>query len=338
MVLQPRALIDFQGVERPETFVDELRERNFLLATVGVCDLRGLSLVKVSGGDATDYLHRRLTGNVKTMATGDSRRMALLGGDGRMISDLQVHRAEADRYMLVGQPIVRETLAAQVERYVIMDDVTVDDISKDHAVVALCGPDALDLLKLITSKTDDASSIVVMEMDDIGVPGCALIVTEDSHGVWFERAANAAHELGGGACGHLAWDAVRVKNAVPLFGIDTSSFTIPLEAGLDNLIDFNKGCFPGQEVVARINNLGHPARVLVQIQGKVGTIEVGAEIEAAEKSLGKVTSVASFGADDFALAWVKWDYREAGTRLTAQTTGGKAEVIVLESAGIPAPH
>ncbi len=333
MVLQPRALIDFQGVERPATFEDEFRERNYLLATVGVCDLRGVCLVEISGGDATDYLHRRLTGNVKTMATGESRRMALLGGDGRMISDLQIFRAEADRYLLVGQPIVRETLAAQVERYVIMDDVKVDDISKDHAVVALCGPAALDLAKHLTTKAGDASSIVVMDMDDIGVSGYALIVAEVSREVWFERAATDAHELGGGACGHLAWDAVRVKNAIPLYGTDTSNSNIPLEAGLDNLIDFNKGCFPGQEVVARINNLGHPARVLVQIQGKAGTIEVGAEIQADGKSLGMVTSVASFGEDDLALAWVRWDNREAGTRLTAQTTRGKSEVVVLKSAG-----
>ena len=333
MLLQPRAFINFQGIERPANYDDEHQERHYLQATVGVCDLRGLCLVEVSGGDATDYLHRRLTGNVKTMATGESRPMLLLGGDGRMISDLHLFRSETDRYLLVGQPVVRDTLAVQVERYVIMDDVKVEDISVERAVVALVGPASSQLRNLLMSTSEVVPSVVVMALDDIGVTGYALVVKNTMREIWFERATDAARELDGGACGHLAYDAMRVKNAVPLFGTDTSNSTIPLEAGLDNLIDFNKGCFPGQEVVARINNLGHPARVLVQIQGEIGTMEVGAEMEADGKSLGKVTSVASFDGTDLALAWVKWDYRGAGTKLMASTSKGKVEVEVTKTAG-----
>ena len=328
MLLQPRAFINFQGIERPTNYDEELPERNYLQTTVGVCDMRGLCIVEVSGRDGTDYLHRRLTGNVKTMAMGENRPMALLGGDGRMISDLQVFRSEADRYLLVGQPAVRDTLAVQVERYVIMDDVEVVDLSEERAVVALYGPASSQLRTLFSSRSD------VMDLSDIGVAGHALVVKNEQRESWFERAADAARELGGGACGHLAWDAVRVKNAVPLFGTDMSTSTIPLEAGLDNLIDFNKGCFPGQEVVARINNLGHPARVLVQIQGEAGSIEVGGEIEGDGKSLGKVTSVGTFDSADLALAWVKWDYREAGTRLVARVAKGNVGVEVVKTAGI----
>ena len=335
MLFQPRAFVPFQGGERPAHYREETEERNFLQATVGVCDLRSLCITTISGRDATDYLHRRLTGNIKTMTMGETRPMALLGGDGRMISDLHVLRGDADQYLLVGQPVARETLADQVERYVIMDDVKVEDITLDRAMIGIYGPVSSQLLQRLTAEAHDGSSVVVLDMSDIGVAGQALVIKNELRESWFERAANAACEMGGGACGHLAWNAVRVKNAVPLFGTDMSTSTIPLEAGLYNLIDFNKGCFPGQEVVARINNLGHPARVLVQIQGPKGTLEEGAIMEADGKSLGKVTSAASFDDADLALAWVKWDYREAGTRLVAASANDQTEVEVTKTAGTP---
>lgn len=142
-----------------------------------------------------------------------------------------------------------------------------------------------------------------------------------------ERAADAWAQLAKAATpiGFLAFDTLRVEAGEPWFGIDTDERTIPLEAGLERAIHFNKGCYPGQETIARITNLGHPARQMLGVRWNSEDPPPAGPIFVGEAEAGRLTSstysprlAAAIG-----LAMMKWAHRAPGTSVhTADGTAG----------------
>ena len=261
--------------------------------------------MRVSGPDAADYLHRRLSKSVIPPAPGSALYACLLGGDGRMLSDVRLLACAPDDFLLMAEPCVSETLAPQIDRFVIREELVVEDVSQATGVLALDGPRAAAILGEVAgvpSRIPDDSRCVRLAIagDDvwcaamrpIGLPGFQLLCSV-SHlaAVRSELLAGLARR-GGAGCGPLTRKVLRVEAGIPLFGADMDASTIPLEAGLAHAIDFDKGCFPGQEVVARIHNLGHPARVLVGLRfGPGESATEGGEVFAGERNIGRVTSV-----------------------------------------------
>ena len=131
------------------------------------------------------------------------------------------------------------------------------------------------------------------------------------------------------------YETIRIENGVPLYGIDIDETTIVPELGLDGLISYNKGCYIGQEIIARIHFRGHVAKRLTGIISEPGAIATGllpgAELTTHDgKNAGRITSVTFSPKLDkqIALAFVRYDYLSGGTRLTA----GDLAVIVT---GLP---
>ena len=130
--------------------------------------------------------------------------------------------------------------------------------------------------------------------------------------------ARGSVDVGGGPAGRLALEFFRIDQGVGQFGLDTDERTLPLDAGLTDALDLDKGCFPGQEVLARINNLGHPAHSPARFEC-VGAIEIeqGAtvvgSVDGKTEEIGRVTSVASIPGLDrtVALGNLKWSHRDA---------------------------
>ena len=331
-----RETVVFQGVPRPRVLTSVGDETRMLRESAGVCHLAGMCVVRMDGPDTTDYLHRRLSGNVKAMAVGETRHTTLLTGEGRMISDLHLLREAETAYLALAQPFVRQSLAQQIERYVIMETVEVRDVSDDVTVIGVYGPRAGAVVSALDGAGLDPGALAVLSpWSDLGVAGIAVCATNVLTINVSALLAEAATAVNGGMCGHDAWDAVRVAEAVPLFGADMTEATIPLEAGLDAAIDFDKGCFPGQEVVARIRNLGHPAKVLVQLEFDAASrVAPGDVLRAGDRTLGALTSVSGHGAGPcLALGYVKWDHREPGTRVECVSAAGVAHGHILRLAG-----
>jgi folate-binding protein YgfZ len=303
--------------------------------------------VRVHGLDAADYLHRRLSQSVSQLQAGQVVHACLLNGDGRMISDLCLLAVAPGDYLMLAEPAVRATLAAQLERYVIREQLAVEDVSESAQTVLLAGPRSAAILAAVTgivpdcmqegsvaSATVNGVEVRLACIRTLGMPGTVVLCDPLDSASIHAALRHAVEQAGGAVCGDDSRKALRVEAGEPQFSVDMDATTIPLEAGLEHTIDFDKGCFPGQEVVARIRNLGHPARVLAGLAFAPPDMPAeGAAVFVGDKNIGRVTSAAYSPVlgRPIALAYVKWDLREPGTRVEVETPSGRirADVAAL---------
>ncbi|HEV8360655.1 MAG TPA: glycine cleavage T C-terminal barrel domain-containing protein, partial [Candidatus Thermoplasmatota archaeon] len=157
-------------------------------------------------------------------------------------------------------------------------------------------------------------------------PAYVVRVRQEQAPEAWERLVAAAKAQGGGAVGWHAVEDARVRAGVPRFGAEATAESLPGEAGMDGAIVYTKGCFVGQEVVARIKNLGHVNRVAVRLRPDA-PCDVGEPVAHDGKDIGKVTSVARGPGELAALAVVRREAAETGTALTLPR--GPARVVGL---------
>ena len=111
-------------------------------------------------------------------------------------------------------------------------------------------------------------------------------------------------------------DAWRVRAGIPRFGVDASEDDLPQEAGLDEAVAFDKGCYMGQEAVAKVRNLGHPRRLLLHLESE-RAVATGDQVCTGGAEVGMVTSSAGRGAGSIVLARIRWDARESSLETAA---------------------
>jgi len=298
----------------------------------GLVDLSWMTVVRVEGADRGDYLNRRLSQKVDDLVPGESRRATLLDATGKMISDLEVH-ALADKFLLLAPPIPHFELACELEKYVFSEDVRFVEITDDTALLAVLGPlteEVLDHLDVDSIRAERAA--VAIPLNDIPglthlrsgyVPwGAMFFATKSDAHALAGRLVEGVERVGGHLVGWRALDAFRIARGIAWWGIDLDSDTIPLEADLLDAIHFDKGCYPGQETIAKISNLGHPSRkfVRVRLDDSPSALPGVTLLTDEGKKAGKLTSFARVpGGEVLGIAAVKWAHREGGTFLVDGT-------------------
>jgi folate-binding protein YgfZ len=288
------------GCEVALDYGDWRAEYAALAAGAGLVDLSFLAQIRVTGVDRADYLDRRLSQLVRDIAPGEHRAATLMDAVGKMEADLEVH-ARVEDFLLLAPPHGAGELAALLDRFVFSEDCRFADERGSHVILALVGAQAHAVEGGLPSRY---------------VPGGVLFRVPAAEGeVLFEHLlARAARPVG-----WTAFNAWRIRHACPWWGIELDRETIPLEADLDEALHFDKGCYPGQETIARITNLGHPARKLVVLDGALDAPhEAGRELLSPEgKRAGALASAALLPDAGVvrALAMVKWPHRTAGTLL-----------------------
>lgn len=342
------SLRDREGWGRVEHFGDPELEYKAAHKTVGLSDLSHLTKIRALGKDAPEYLHRRLSNSIKTLSPGDGCYATLLAGDGHLIADLAVLRS-GESIWLLASPLLGETLANEIGKYIITEEAEVEDLTASHAVLGLIGPRAPDALQAsgvagdtpIPEKNkcveftlnDDKTGLVFWLGPPAGAEHLALLVPAESAASVFDRVHIVVKSSGGHLIGETTRETLRVEAGIPLFGREMDSTTIPLEVGLKNALDYNKGCYPGQEVIARITNLGHPAKQLVglRLMGESPAAD-GAPLLFGDVECGKITTSVYSPAihAPVALAVVNWPHREPGTRLRVADPASPREAIVIE--------
>ncbi|MEX0833926.1 MAG: hypothetical protein WD276_08695 [Actinomycetota bacterium] len=260
----------------------------------------------VAGADSTSWLNDIVTAGVDELTEGMSIGSLLLTPTGHVRAHFQVVRMKEDLLLLQDrrQP---EAVADLLSPYVLSSDVRVEDRSEALAVFSLPGKDT------------GPGSLPVWRPSILG-EGVDVIVESDAKDA-------AASELRAALiqASEQAIEAWRIRRGVPRFPIDFGTDALPAEAGLESAIDFEKGCFLGQESVAKVRNLGHPPRVLLALRARE-RVEAGDSIMAVGDEAGTVTSAAGDGAGGTALiARIRWGARDeplstaAGTPLAAAT-------------------
>jgi len=266
----------------------------------GYVDVSGRRTWSVRGADAIGWLHDLLTADIEGLAPRTSCRSLLLNPTGHVRADVRVVRRTEDVLLVQGedQP---EDVGAILGPYVLSSDVTLRDVTGEFIILGLPGATAAPGgAEGFTPSTLGAGVDVISRADDAPALRAAI------------RAAGFVEV---GAPTAEVW---RIVHGVPRMGPDFDQRSLPSEAGLEELIDTTKGCFLGQESVARVRNLGHPPRVLRHVQGPASLATGSPVLDGDGSTVGSVTSAAWIDGRSSALVRVAW---AAATTRLADTDG-----------------
>jgi len=234
---------------------DPMREQRAIEQSAGVVDRSNRGVVRITGPDRLSWLHSLTTQALDGLAPGAAAQALVLSPNGHVEHHLTLTDDGTAVWAHV-EPGTAAALAEFLESMRFMLRVEVADVSQDYAVLSVLGPAAGDITGDLAAGLDGVQASV-----NPGSFGTIdLIVARD-------RLAEAAGDLvrrGAAAAGMWAFEALRIAAHVPRLGLDTDHRTIPHEVGwIDSAVHLNKGCYRGQETVARVHNLGHPPRRLV---------------------------------------------------------------------------
>jgi folate-binding protein YgfZ len=268
--------MDLFGWHIVEMFSSADSEYWALLKSAGLVDLSCSGMFELKGDDRTRFLHGMVTNDIKSLTPGRGCHAAFLSPQGRMTADLRVFCAE-DSLILTTEPAAREKLGPALRKYIIGDRSVLLDRSEELALLSLQGPKAIELLAKILSEplslerpydhfeaTLAGAKVRICRVHRTSAGGFDFIVQRQSLPlVWDLILANGkTDELL--PVGFESFNVHRIEAGIPWYGLDMEENTLPIEAGLEkDAISFNKGCYIGQESVARITYRGHVNRKLV---------------------------------------------------------------------------
>ncbi|MBI4263213.1 MAG: folate-binding protein YgfZ [Acidobacteria bacterium] len=300
--------------------------------------------IGVAGKDRSSYLQGLLTNDIPALTAGTGCYAAWLTPQGRMLTDLHVF--ESGDMILLDVPADRARATFErLEQFLFSEDVQLADLSDTLRSVWIHGPAAASTLEGVLRGAHglrewrdytnarvefDGAPAVAARVDQLGVPGFCVYVEPARE----EALRRALEQAGAAVVEPAAMEAARIEAGYPIFGIDMTDDTIPLEAGIeDRAISFTKGCYVGQEVIVRVLHRGHGrvVRKLVTLRLEGGVPERGAKIQAAGREIGTVTSAAaSLRAGSIALGYVHRDFTAPGTQVEIQSPAGRIAAVVEE--------
>ena len=258
----------------------------------GLVDRAGRGRLALTGDDRREFLQGQISQDVETLEPGHGRYAALLTHKGKMLSDLRVLDL-GDELLLSCERAGLQEIFNMIRRYKLGSDVELHKRTLEMGELSLIGPDARAVAGAEALGPDEHDNVrarigehdVILVATDLGVDVfCAAEVTEGVRGALL---AAGAVEVG-----EAAAELVRVESGRPRYGVDLDDNVIPQEAGLnERAVSFTKGCYVGQETVARLFYRGKPNR---HLRGLKLSAEVapGTPLLLGEKEVGRLTSVA----------------------------------------------
>lgn len=257
-----------------------------------------LFTLRLTGPDRVRYLNGMVSNDVAKLTPGQALYAVKANNKGKVEGVLRV-RATDEAFFLDVLEVVANAVAGALVKLLIMDDAQLADATDERQVVAVHGPNAQAVLQaagypaaagLVALQQVEAGGVTVLRDDAYGLPGFELHVPAGQG----DAVLAALSAAGADPVSAEAVDVVRVEAGVPVDGADIDDDTIPLEARLDHTLSFTKGCYVGQETIARAHNLGGVKHHLVgfAVEGDVRP-PAGArvEVEDADKAAGELTSV-----------------------------------------------
>jgi folate-binding protein YgfZ len=318
-------------------------EFHILLSGCGVWNLSGRATIALTGSDRVRWLNGMVTNNIRDLQPGYGVYAFLLSPQGRILGDLYAFNRGESLRVNVDTFLLAKTLEI-FDRYIIMDDVEVKDLSAEVAGVAVAGPKAAEVLAKAGFLTPQLS--LLQFADVTSQPGSLTVVRGDNPAVpWFElwttpanlgTVRNALESAGGVAVGAEALEWLRIASGVPRYGQDIRERDLPQETGQERALNFSKGCYIGQEIVERIRSRGNVHRMLTGfvIDGPLPPAE--SKIQADGKDAGEITSAVSLpltgGERKVALGYIRREI--AAAKKPLQAGEATATVTELPFAGI----
>lgn len=298
------------------------REYTALTSAAGFVVLDDRCFVRLTGIDRQAFFHNFCTNDIKQLEPGQVCEVFVLNSKGKILGFLHAI-STADELLLTGHSNQAETLIAHLDKFVIREDVELSDATQELGSVFVCGEQASHVLSTIGIESPPKNcnrqalfggiqvSIANVELAGFG----QLIICPQAD---LESVTSTLKQAGAAACSPESLQIVRIEQKTPWFGIDASDSNLPQELQRDEqAINFNKGCYLGQETVARIDARGRVNQLLVGLKFTGDPPSVGDELVHNEEFAGRVTSVVKSFRDDchLGLGYVKRNFKEPGSVL-----------------------
>jgi len=294
----------------------------------GLLDRSERGKLIVSGGEAAEYLQGQLTNDVEALAAGEGLYAALLDRKGHMQADMRVLRLSDDELWLDTEAEALAPARRHLEMYKIGRDVAVADVTAERAILSLVGPRSVEIAATaaLPEHASEVAKIEGVECLAVGTADGIDLIAQTSDAAALREALLAA---GAAEIGAEAAEVARIEAGVPRFGAEMSAETMPAEAGIvERAVSFTKGCYIGQEPVARLHYKGRPNRHLRGLELSAPA-EPGAALRLGEKEVGRIGSACiSPARGPIGLAIVRRE-AEPGTELAVGEDGVTARVIDL---------
>ena len=291
-------------------------------------DLSHRAKLRITGTDAVRFLNGQITNDLRKVSASAALQASILNAKGKLSGHVFI-AADGDGFVLDADSELREELSARLDRYIIADDVQLEDVTDRFSIFHVTG-------EVPAAGAGPGRRVLA---NRLGCPGWDL---------WCERAGRAEihRKLGEGLafCDEECAEVLRIESGIPRWGRELTNEIIPLEANLEaTSIDYSKGCYIGQEVISRMKMSGQTNKRLcglISISGKPLSPEARLVTEPDEhKDAGWITSAAhsSWLGKEIALGYVKRGFNAEGARLRAvrseDSTG--AEGVPVEIASLP---
>ena len=317
--------------------VGRVEEYEALTRRVGVVDRSDIGRLVVTGEDAVDLLERLSTNALTELAAGEGAATVLTTNKGRILDLLLVLRRDGDLLVLTGAGN-QDKVAEWVDFYTFVEDVAVEDVTSTTAMLGVVGPGASATVEAVAgvaasdlavyesrAGTVGGTSALVVRSDPVGEPGYDVVVPADAR----VAVLDALMSTDAGPVGAEALDLVRIERGVPVFGHELTEAFNPLEAGLIDIISFTKGCYVGQEVVARLNTYDKVQKRLMRMRWSAGAgPEPGAKLVLDRKQVGVVTSAAAPpGGGGVGLGYVRRAHASQGVALPVEGGDFPVELV-----------
>jgi len=277
------------------------KNADLIAAGKAFADLSSWRKIAVSGTDAPQWLDDLVTADLSDLAPGGARRALLLTPTGGIRASFTVTVNGGD-LLLLQDPAQRASIERLLDPYVLSSEVKMEDRTTGMAMFSFPG----------RAEAPDAPGTVQSAPSCLGAGVDLLAAAEDHDPLLHALSRTYTH------AGEEDVEGWRIATGIPRFGIDALEGDLPQESGLSDAVSRVKGCFPGQEAVAKVDSLGHPRRLVLALEAE-GPASPGDAVMLNGSEVGRITSAAGLGLRTYVMARLRWEARDAHLRTGAGT-------------------
>jgi folate-binding protein YgfZ len=291
-------------------------------------------VIEVSGTDRISFLHNILSNDIKSLSLGKGIFACLLNAQAKIIAQVNVLCFDEFIWLTFDYQL-RDKFFEAINKLIIMEEVGLKDKSDELKLISIHGPKAKEVIKSIFPPNEmlahqkiiisEASGILI-RINLIGEIGYGLLVNQKEANIFkglFEKTGITQIHA-------ETFETLRIEAGIPRYGIDYDESNIPLEVRLDHTISFTKGCFPGQEILARLNSRGGLSKKLMglTLEGKI-VPKKNSRILKDGYEIGSVTSAAFSPTlkKVMAMGFLKKEFWNPGTSLVVEGEGNQIPAL-----------